>query len=104
MSSARRIVRRPLAELDLVEIALYIAENSESAARRFLHAVRPTLARISKFPDAGDRVLTSNRQLHDCRSWAVEGFENWWIYYRSTPEAIEIVRVLHGARDLDSLD
>ncbi|HEV7281922.1 MAG TPA: type II toxin-antitoxin system RelE/ParE family toxin [Pirellulaceae bacterium] len=104
MSSAGRVFQRPLAELDVVEIALYLADDSEAAARRFLDAVRPTLVRISAFPGAGDRVLTSNLQLQGCRSWAVSGFDNWRIYYRSMPEGIEVVRVLHVARDLDALD
>lgn len=103
MSSAGRIVRRPLAELDIVDVALYLAENSESAARRFLEAVRRTLARIVEFPGAGELVQTSNHALQGCRSWAVGGFENWRIYYLETPGRIEIVRVLHVARDLDSI-
>ena len=33
----------------------------------------------------------------------VRKFDNYLIFYRSTPEGLEIVRVVHGARDLPSL-
>jgi len=35
--------------------------------------------------------------------WPVNGFRRQLIFYISTNETIEIVRLLHGARDVDSL-
>ena len=37
------------------------------------------------------------------RSWAVSGFENYLIFYRPQSEGIEVVRFVHGARDIPSL-
>jgi plasmid stabilization system protein ParE len=37
------------------------------------------------------------------RRWRVRGFENFMIFYHPLSNGIEIVRVLHGARDIESL-
>ena len=103
MSRSKAIVRRPQAELDIVEIALHLDGQSESVARRFLAAVPPTTQRIAAHPAAGDFVPAAAPQLTDCRSWPVVGFENWRVYYLVRADRIEIVRVLHVARDLESL-
>lgn len=104
MSRAHAIVRRPLAEVDIVEAALYIAANNRSAARRFVQAVQATSLQIVAYPGSGVLVPAADARLQGCRSWAVAGFENWRIYYRETPDGVEVVRVLHAARDLDSLE
>ncbi|MEK7074381.1 MAG: type II toxin-antitoxin system RelE/ParE family toxin [Patescibacteria group bacterium] len=41
--------------------------------------------------------------LKDIRVVPVKDFERYFIFYRSVTEGIEIVRVLHGARDYASL-
>jgi toxin ParE1/3/4 len=33
----------------------------------------------------------------------VKEFENWLIFYLPKRDGVEIVRVLHGARDIDAL-
>lgn len=104
MSRTQKIVRRPLAEFDIVEIALYIENDSDSAARRFLGAVQTTSLRIAAYPAAGEFVPAASDRLQGCRSWAVAGFENWRIYYQETAAGIEVVRVLHVARDLNAID
>ncbi|MGO9471122.1 MAG: type II toxin-antitoxin system RelE/ParE family toxin [Isosphaeraceae bacterium] len=37
------------------------------------------------------------------RVWQVDGFEKHLIFYRLADDDVEIVRVLRGARDLDSV-
>jgi plasmid stabilization system protein ParE len=37
------------------------------------------------------------------RSFVITDFPNYVIFYRVKGKAVEIVRVLHGARDIDSL-
>jgi toxin ParE1/3/4 len=33
--------------------------------------------------------------------WPIKGFANYLIFYRMRSNSIEIVRVLHGARDIE---
>ncbi len=37
------------------------------------------------------------------RRWRVNDFENFLIFYRPIDDGIEVIRVLHGARDIESL-
>ena len=41
--------------------------------------------------------------LADIRSWPVGGFEDYLIFYRPVPTGIDVLRVVHGARDIAAL-
>ncbi len=41
--------------------------------------------------------------LSGLRMWPVPHFEHWLIFYIPTDTAVQIVRVLHGARDLPTI-
>lgn len=41
--------------------------------------------------------------LAGLRMWPIRRFERYLIFYRQIPEGIEIVRLLHAARDLEIL-
>ena len=92
------IVRfQPAAEKDLDEIWLTVALNSPGVADRVIDAIRDRVAPLSDFPELGPErpeIAPGMRVL-------VEG--NYLILYRVTEEAVEIVRVVHGARDLAAL-
>ena len=50
-----------------------------------------------------DWQLTDKRPKPKLRRWAVKGFDNWLIFYQARHEGVEIVHVMHGARDIESL-
>jgi toxin ParE1/3/4 len=55
-------------------------------------------------PGIGERRETIQTRLSGLRLWQVEGFEKHLIFYRLVKdEGVEIVRVLHGARDIDNV-
>jgi toxin ParE1/3/4 len=37
------------------------------------------------------------------RRLPVRGFDHYWIFYVPRPGGIDIIRVLHGARDIDNI-
>jgi toxin ParE1/3/4 len=41
-------------------------------------------------------------ELADLRAWPILRFFNYVIYYRPVPDGIEVVRILHAARDRDA--
>ncbi len=41
--------------------------------------------------------------LRACERDSAGGFENHFVFYRPHESGIEVVRVLHGARDLESI-
>lgn len=93
----------PEAVADLDEIHAYIHGFNPYAARRSLDAAFETFDLLSRAPEIGQPRPYSNPRLHDMRSFVIRRFRNYVVFYRATPERIEIVRVLHGARDLAAL-
>jgi toxin ParE1/3/4 len=89
------IVKSPKAKSDLVEIWSYIADDSEIRADAFIQTIDKKFHSLINVPFLGiarDEIET------DLRSFPVGRYV---IFYRRIPEGIEIIRVLHGARDLN---
>ena len=99
----RRIVTQDEAAQDRDDIADYIAEDSPGASVRFLKAVRKALKQIAAMPGIGSLRDFNNPALFGLRVVLVPGFRNYGIYYLTTSDAVIILRVLHGARDLDAI-
>jgi toxin ParE1/3/4 len=95
---------RPSADLDLDGLAEYLARAASlEIALRFYDAAASTFANLARMPGVGERRESSNPRLAGLRVWRIDGFPNHLIFYRLVDDGIEIVRVLHGARDIDSV-
>ncbi len=70
---------------------------------RFLHAAESAFHRLARFPEMGSRYASDNPSLADMRTWPIPRFPKHLIFYRPLPGGVEIVRVLHGERDLQPL-
>ena len=90
----------PAADADIDDIAAYIAHDSMDAALRFLDAIDDTLRLIREHPKRQALYGFRNERLHDVRRRAVIGFPKFLIFYRVSGRVVEVIRVLHGARDL----
>lgn len=90
-------------ETDLDESAEYLGRTNRRVADRFLAAVDDAFETLRENPGLGATRGFRAPQLRDLRTWRVRGFENWLVFYRVTDKAVEILRVLHGARDLRGL-
>ncbi|MHB1307326.1 MAG: type II toxin-antitoxin system RelE/ParE family toxin [Limisphaerales bacterium] len=100
--SQTRIAKRSPAYQDLRRHALYLAaEAGAPVAARFLGAAEQAFATLAKMPGVGRVRRFPHAEVGELRSWAVPNFERYLIFYRALPEGIEVVRVLHGMRDLD---
>ena len=91
------------AKNDAHEIELYIADDDPVAAQRFRAAFEETADLLLRMPHLGSMRVSDRPVLKDIRVVPVKDFERYFIFYRSVTEGIEIVRVLHGARDYASL-
>lgn len=91
------------AELDLAELATYIAERDVAAAIRFLDAAELTCGLLARVPDLGSLCDFRNASAEGMRVWPVKGFKNHLIFYRPIADGIHIIRVLHSARDIDRI-
>ncbi len=94
------IHRRPQAVEAIIDQAAYIGQDSPAAAERFLDAVEVTFADLEKTPRLGRSYESEHPRLTDLRVWRVKGFPKYLIFYRPVPDGIEIIHLLHGARDI----
>jgi toxin ParE1/3/4 len=92
-----RLLKRPEAENDLEEIWWYIAQDSPNNADRFLDRIQERCLSLADFPQMG----TSRDELKaGLRSQPVG---NYLIFYFPLDDGVNIVRVLHGSRDIGNL-
>jgi plasmid stabilization system protein ParE len=96
-----RVIVAPAAALDVVEIALHVASEQPDAAARFFDAIFIELRdRLAEQPDMGapaDDLLPGA----GLRRLLVPGFRNYLAFYRVVTESeVQIVRIVHGGRDL----
>jgi toxin ParE1/3/4 len=101
MSNANK---RPQVIRDLIELATYIAQDNLDASDRFLAAAEKTFQELAKMPGMGKLCQFSDPNLADVRQQAIKGFINYLIFYRIIDTRnVDILRVIHGARDIESL-
>jgi toxin ParE1/3/4 len=91
------ILKRPLALSDLAEIWAYIAADSQKNADAFAALIHTKLQMLARRPRVGRARSELGRDL---RSFPVGSYV---IFYVPITKGIEIIRVLHGARDIDAL-
>jgi toxin ParE1/3/4 len=97
------ILKRPASERDIEDCFVYIAEDNLDAGISFLVAVEETLGQLSKMPLMGRTVDFDNRVLSGIRMWPVKGFDSYLLFYRVDSTAVELIRLIHGARDIAAL-
>ena len=90
---------RHAAELDAFGYFQYIHEHNPEAARRFLKAIDSTVEKLALQPLKGRLRKFHGRDLKNIRSWRVDDFENYLIFYRFAGMRLEILRIKHGAMD-----
>jgi toxin ParE1/3/4 len=88
---------RPAALADLEDIYDYIAEDNPAAAGEFVALIRAKCAFLQKTP-CGGRIRPEIRD--DLRSFSVKTYV---IFYRACDDVVEIVNVIRGSRDIETL-
>ena len=86
--------RTPSSRRDCLKIWLYIAQDNMDAADRLIREFDRVFDLLAEHPEAGpDRS--------ELRPW-MRSFPvgKYLIFYRKTREGVEIIRVIHGMRDL----
>jgi len=85
----------------MLEAYVFIGRDNLDAAERFLRAIDSDAKKLASMPGMGALREFQSEQLKSVRSWPVSGFENWLIFYRFTSNELQILRVIHGARDIE---
>ena len=90
------IVKSPQYERDIEEIWNHIAQDNVDAADRVVMAIEDTIELLGQFPAIGTPCP------HLAPGLRRTLWREYLIYYRPREDRIEIVRALHGRRDIAS--
>ena len=97
-----KVLYRQTANDDIVRQFRYylLTADAPEVAVRFREAVKRTIQSLAQNPHVGPKYSSSNPRIQNLRSWPVAGFEAIRIYYVLEKEAMHIIRILHGKRDV----
>jgi toxin ParE1/3/4 len=98
------VAQRPRARIDLLEQFVYFGEaESIELAERYFGAVDETCALLVKQPRIGRSYDSGIPELAGLRRMPVKEFENYLIFYLPHSGGIDVIRAIHGARDIENL-
>lgn len=92
-----RAIYSPEALEDLDKISLWIAQHDTMAALRWLEEIDQVTSLLATHPGVGEAVPQYGVGV---RRWT-QG--RYLVLFRPTEDRVDIVRVLHGSRDIDTL-
>jgi toxin ParE1/3/4 len=93
-----RVKIMPSAESDLEQIGDWIALGDPRRAITFTDQLRQRCERVGSSPRA--YPLIPGHEASGIRRCVYRGY---LIFYRVAPELVEVIHVLHGARDVDAI-
>lgn len=103
MSESRYVVR-PKADQDLEDQAYYYATAaSPEVGHRFLVAAHDTCALLATQPNMGWHARLRHAGLKGLRVFRVTDCERILLLYLPLLDGVEILRVVHGSRNLQAL-
>ncbi len=98
-----RVIRSGEARADLLNHFRYMGRQNLGAARRFLMAAKKAMELLAWMPEIGSIWESPHPSLSGVRVWPIRKFKNYLIFYRPIVGGILVLRVLHGARQVDEL-
>jgi toxin ParE1/3/4 len=96
----RTVYRTSASRSDIVQNAFHLGQQRTGLEDRFLAAVERSFERILASPEIGGLYESRNPRLQGIRVWRVRHFQKYLIFYRPTNAGVEVIRILHGARDI----
>ena len=96
---------RPRAEQDLIEHFAYIARDKVAPADRFLKVAEESFTRLVEMPGLGRAWESPDPKLQGIHVYPLPSpYRSYLVFYRVSADGdIEILSVLHAARDIGAL-
>ena len=91
-----RVIISPLAECDIEEIGDYIAKDSPRRALAFVNELRKQCFKIADAPLVYRLRSELGENIRSC------AYGRYVIFFQVDSEVLRILRVLHGAMDIES--
>lgn len=101
---AARLTVSEAAAADIIEQAdWYQQQSGAQLARRWEMAVTAAVLRVMDRPHSGAISKFPHSELVNVRRVLISGFPKHLIFYQVRKTEILVLRIVHGARDLESL-
>ncbi len=99
------VLKREAAKRDLMAQWVWYAETASiEVADRFLAATDITLNLLATQPESGSLFFVRKTELQRMRRFPVsDGFEKNCLFYFPLQDGVDLVRVVHGSRNLPQL-
>ncbi len=81
----------------------YTLQSGPKLARRWEQAVSNAIVRISRNPRIGAICSFKTAELRDVHRSTIQKFPKHLLFYQLQGDQLVVLRVIHGARDLESL-
>jgi toxin ParE1/3/4 len=99
-----RLALSDAAVADILEQAdWYTAESGATLAKRWEKAVTSAVLRVVKNSATGSPCSFRSSELRNVRRTTIRGFSKHLLFYKCYEGELFILRVVHGARDLERL-
>jgi toxin ParE1/3/4 len=99
-----RLVLSDAAIADIIEQAeWYSTQSGNDLAGRWERAVTSAIMRVVDRPTTGPLCTFQSQELRNVRRTPIPGFPKHLLFYRFDPGEVFVLRVVHGARDLERL-
>ncbi len=92
-----QVIQTPAARQDVLDIWEYIATDSVDAADRVMETILRRFEMLAENPRVGRLRPEFGRNLRSFNAY------KYLIFYQTIRDGVEIIRVVHGARDLGKL-
>ena len=100
----RRLVFSDASIADILEQAdWYAAQSGQPLAQRWQKAVTTAISHLLTRPATGALCKFRSPALRDVRRATISGFPKHLLFYRFDDDEVFVLRVVHGARDLERL-
>ena len=95
---------RPRAIEDIEKCAKHLEINATpKVALRFRSSIMQAVEQIEGMPGAGSPRQVKNPRLSGLRMRIVPGFRSYLLFYITPQGGVEIIRLFHGAQDVNSI-
>jgi toxin ParE1/3/4 len=96
------VVLRPRADADLIQAVLWLREHASPAmAVELVDRVEGALDLLTRHPLAGSGLVAVRLGIPGLRSFPVD-HTPYILFYLADSRRVDLVRVLHGRRDIDA--
>lgn len=98
--NSKPVIPRALANQDVEEaISYYLGEQAQQAASGFIDALEAAYTHIARHPASGLTRYAHELDLPGLLYWPLSGYP-YLVFYVQRGEHIDVLRILHGMRDL----